>query len=101
MSKSIEIKGIYKNNKSKVVGTHLPTEGDFTQENINFLSLMIYQELQPIKDKFKKVNIKFYNDGKLFFNKEYDLTILNYESLILAGEIIEIYNFYNSKLVGV
>ena len=99
MSKSIEIKGIFKNNKCRVVGTHQPSNRDFTQEHINHLALMLRTELKPIKEKFKRIEIKFYADGKLFNNGAYFIgDILDQDANGVAKELVELYKFYLIRL---
>lgn len=99
MSKSIEIKGIFKNNKYRLVGTHQPTNQDFTQEHIEHLALMLRTELKPLKDKFKGIEINFYNDGKLFNNGEYFIDdILDQDADGVAKEIVRLYKFYLIRL---
>lgn len=99
MSKSIEIKGIFKNNKGRLVGTHQPTNQDFTQEHINHLALMLHVELKPLKHKFKGIEIRFYIDGKLFHNGDYFIDdILEQDADKVAKEIINLYKFYLDRL---
>ena len=99
MSKSIEIKGIFKNNKCRLVGIHQPTNQEFTQEHIEHLALMLCTELKPLKDKFKSIEIKFYNDGKLFNNGEYFIDdILDQDADGVAKEIVELYKYYLIRL---
>lgn len=99
MSKSIEIKGIFKNNKGRLVGTHQPTNQEFTQEHIDHLALMLTTELKPIREKFKYIEIYFYNNGRLFHeNKYYAHDILEQDADKVAKEIIELYNYYLIRL---
>ena len=99
MSKSIVIKGIFKNNKYRVVGAHQPSNRDFTQEHIEHLSLMLRTELKPLKYKFKSIVIKFYDDGRVFHdNKYYMHDILEQDADKVAREIIELYNYYLIRL---
>lgn len=99
MSKSIEIKGIFKNNKCRLVGTHQPNNQDFTQERINHLALMLHVELIPLKHKFKGIEIRFYIDGKVFHNGNYFINdILEQDADKVAKEIINLYNFYVDRI---
>ena len=99
MSKSIQIKGIFKNNKCRVVGAHQPNNQDFTQERIDHLVLMLDVELKPLKHKFKGIEIRFYSDGKLFHKGNYFINdILEQDADKVAKEIINLYNFYVDKI---
>lgn len=99
MSKSIQITGKFKNNKSRTVGTHQPNNQDFAQERIDHLVLMLDVELKPLKHKFKGIEIRFYNDGKLFHNGNYFINdILEQDTDKVVKEIINLYNLYVDRI---
>ena len=59
----------------------------------------IKESAKPIKEKFKYIEIYFYNDGRLFHdNKYYAHDILEQDADKVAKEIIELYNYYLIRL---
>ena len=89
MSMSLQIKGIYKNNKKNTIGTHSPQNRTvFTIEESKHLKDMFKKCFEINLDKFKKVEVKAWCDGHEILNSKVDINCLKNEPFTTLNQIV-------------
>ena len=89
MSMSLQIKGIYKNNKKNIIGTHCPQNRTvFTIEESKHLKDMFKKCFEINLDKFKKVEVKAWCDGHEILNSKVDINCLKNEPFTTLNQIV-------------
>lgn len=89
MSMSLQIKGIYKNNKKNIIGTHCSQNRIvFTIEESKHLKDMFKKYFESNLDKFKKVEVKAWCDGHEILNSKVDINCLKNEPFTTFNQIV-------------
>ena len=89
MSMSLQIKGIYKNNKKNIIGTHCSQNRIvFTIEESKHLKDMFKKYFESNLDKFKKVEVKAWCDGYEILNSKVDINCLKNEPFTTLNQIV-------------
>lgn len=89
MSMSLQIKGIYKNNKKNIIGTHCSQNRIvFTIEESKHLKDMFKKYFESNLDKFKKVEVKAWCDGHEILNSKVDINCLKNEPFTTLNQIV-------------
>ena len=84
MSISLNIQGVYRNNKKMSIGAHHDEGHRFDKSDYNHIYNMYKLHMNNKLDKFKKVTVSGYDDGKELFTCNIDISNLrhNYYTII-------------------
>ena len=84
MSISLNIRGVYRNNKKMSIGAHNDKEHRFNKSDYNHIYNMYKLYMNNKLNKFKKVTVSGYHDGKELFTCDIDISNLrhNYYTII-------------------
>lgn len=93
MSQHIEVKGIYRNNKINMVGTHNPKNNRFfNDEEVRHLENTLRDNIYPNLKKFKGIEVCMWNDGKQILKRHYDVEGFGmHSSKSVTKELIKLY----------
>ena len=84
MSISLNMQGVYRNNKKMSIGTHNDKGHRFNKSNYDHIYNMYKLHMNNKLDKFKKVTVTGYDDGHKLFTCDIDISNLrhNYYTII-------------------
>ena len=84
MSISLDMQGVYRNNKKMSIGAHNDKGHRFNKSDYDHIYNMYKLHMNNKLDKFKKVTISGYNDGHKLFTCDIDIGNLrhNYYTII-------------------
>ena len=84
MSISLSMQGVYRNNKKMSIGAHHSTGHRFDKSDYIHIYNMYKLYMNDKLDKFKKVTVIGYHDGKKLFTCDIDISNLrhNYYTII-------------------
>ena len=84
MSISLNIQGVYRNNKKMSIGAHNDKGHRFNKSDYNHIYDMYKLHMNDKLNKFKKVTVSGYNDGHKLFTCDIDISNLrhNYYTII-------------------
>ena len=84
MSISLSIQGTYRNNKKMSIGAHNDKGSRFNKSDYDHIYNMYKLYMNDKLDKFKRVTVSGYDDGKKLFTCDIDISNLrhNYYTII-------------------
>ena len=84
MSISLNMQGVYRNNKKMSIGAHNDKEHRFNKSDYNHIYNMYKLYMNDKLNKFKKVTVSGYDDGHKLFTCDIDISNLrhNYYTII-------------------
>ena len=84
MSISLNMQGVYRNNKKMSIGTHNDKGSRFNKSDYEHIYNMYKLYMNDKLNKFKKVTVSGYHDGKELFTCNIDISNLrhNYYTII-------------------
>ena len=101
MYKGIVIEGIYKNYKKNRVSLEVEANRNynnsyyyndsFTKLEYKELLTKYIEEIQPNHNKFKYIDLTFYDKGKIFYKGRYNINSFKRLSIDVMARIFEIY----------
>ena len=101
MYKGITIEGIYKNYKRRGISLEVEPNRDYNKSyyyNDSFNKLeykelltKYIEEIQPKHNKFKYIDLTFYDKGKIFYKGRYNINSFKRLSIEVMARIFELY----------
>ena len=84
MSISLNMQGVYRNNKKMTIGAHNDKGSRFNKSDYNHIYDMYKLHMNDKLNKFKKVTVSGYHDGHKLFTCDIDISNLrhNYYTII-------------------